>query len=174
MMRNIRNYPVRQAIRWSIVVRKDTYLSRQTLIFWKSFNRTLLQDDNNDKKYKKWSGQLSNSMIDGRQTLIFSNRHLSHRNSFNQTLLQDDNNDEKYKKWSGQASNSMIDGVQTDTYLFEILSTRLFYPRREYGEKDTKRGLFGAVWVVECGFVIDKSTICGVLASCVIRIRRED
>ena len=68
----------------------------------------------------------------------------------------------------------MIDGVQTDTYLFEILSTRLFYPRREYGEKDTKRGLFGAVWVVECGFVIDKSTICGVLASCVIRIRRED
>ena len=71
MMRNIRNYPVRQAIWWSIVVRKDTYLSRQTLIFWKSFNRTLLQDDNNDKKYKKWSGQLSNSMIDGRQTLIF-------------------------------------------------------------------------------------------------------
>ena len=68
----------------------------------------------------------------------------------------------------------MIDGRQIDTNLFEILSTRLFYPRREYGEKDTKRGLFGGVWVVECGFVIDKSTKCGVMVSCVIRIRRED
>ena len=42
----------------------DTYLSKETLIFWKSFNRTLLQDDNDDDKYKKWSGQVSNPMID--------------------------------------------------------------------------------------------------------------
>ena len=57
---------------------------------------------------------------------------------------------------------------------FQILSTRLFYQWREYGEKDTKRGLFGGVWVVECGFVNDKSTKYGVMVSCVIRISRED
>ena len=64
--------------------------------------------------------------------------------------------------------------IQNDTNLFKILSTRLFYPRREYGEEDTKRGLFGGVWVVEFGFVIDKSTVCRVMVSCVIRVRRED
>ena len=47
-------------------------------------------------------------------------------------------------------------------------------PGHEYGEEDTNSGIFEVGWVVECGFVIDKSTICRVMVSCVIRVRRED
>ena len=53
---------------WSGEQFDDRMLSNGHLSLRNSFNQTLLQDDNNDEKYKKWSGQASSLMIDGRQT----------------------------------------------------------------------------------------------------------